>query len=307
MLSGQYVPSDGYFMKVQRLCCHLLAQQPAADVIVHAHDWHSILAAIALKRRYGTPFILHIHSTQAERQGEQAMDFIYELEQWGMHEAEKVICVSANSAQFIRQHYSLSTHKTHIVHNACPSSLSTVCVSAEIKCILFIGRMCSQKSPELMIEIMRRLLAIHPQLKLLIAGEGDELSAIRDVVDFCQIAESVEILGMLPHSNVHLLYQRADVLCLPSIEEPFGIVAVEAAQHGLSVLLSDRCGVKEQLASAKVIPHRDVTMWVHELDELVKHRSKHRELASSVQKEAASRTWKDAADEILAIYASVVN
>ena len=303
LLSGQYVGSDEYFMKVQRLCCHVLSQQPPAGLIIHAHDWHSILAAVAMKRRYGIAFVLHLHSTQVERQGAQSRDFIYALEQWGMDEAETVVCVSQNSANYITKHYKLKCSKVKVVHNASTSPTCGCEPSADVRTLLFAGRMCCQKSPELMIEIMRRLLVRHPHLKLLMVGAGEELRSIQAVVDFCQIGDSVEVLGMLPQECMGRLYQRADVLCLPSAAEPFGLVALEAAERGLAVLLSDQCGAKELLLSATVLPHRDVNAWVNALDEFIKKPQLYRAQATAGQKEAASRTWQDAADEILAIYA----
>ena len=307
LLAGQLAQGDSFWRQVQQFAMDVVANKPEEWMIVHAHDWHSLLAAVALKRRYGTEFIFHIHSTELERAGVQAQNSLYALEQWGMDEAARVICVSQQSAQLVAEHYSISPSKLAVVHNGGEAVVCKATLSNEVRTLLFAGRMCSQKAPQFILEVMRRLRSRFTHLKLLMAGEGEYLEEIRSLVDFYCLSDCIEIFGMVPANRMLLIYKRADVLCLPSISEPFGLVATEAAQHGLSVLLSDRCGVSELLVSAPVIEQGNVDQWVGALATLIAEPAQHRELARSVQKEAASHTWQDAADEFLALYASFEN
>lgn len=285
----------------------VLAHEPELGVIVHGHDWHSILVGVALKRMYGTPFILHIHSTQLERVGIHSKNWICELEQWGVENADRVITVSAISRRFLIKHYRVLASKISVCHNAITSHVILGQPSAKVSILLYAGRMSSQKSPELMIEVMRALSPLYPQLRLIMAGEGSQLQDLRRVVETCGLSEKIQFLGKVPHDEMLNVYKRADLLCLPSISEPFGLVATEAATRGLSVVLSECCGAAELLPSAVLVSHRDVKKWVAVLGGLIDDSERRISNALRVQKEAATRTWQDAASEVLEIYASLKN
>lgn len=285
----------------------ILQCEPDDGVIVHGHDWHSILAAVALKKFYGTPFILHVHSTQVERVGSHSRNWISDLEQWGILNADRVICVSEISKQSLINNYRVLESKLHVCHNALIHSSECRPPSSEVRTLLFAGRMCSQKSPELMVEVMRNLSTKYPHLHLIMAGEGEQAQELRSMIEMCELTSKIQLLGKVPHKEMLSLYDRTDVLCLPSVAEPFGLVALEAASRGLSVVLSDRCGAAEILTLAKVVSHRDVEGWVASIVELIENPGYRAANTLSVQKEAASRTWQDAATEILAIYASLKN
>ncbi|WP_165788904.1 glycosyltransferase family 4 protein [Rubritalea profundi] len=307
IISGQSLRGETLLEAVQSFSSWVLGQsaQSLPDV-VHAHDWHSMLAAVALKKVHGVPMVLQMHSSQVERVGVFAKRGIQALEQWGLEYADAVIAVSGISAQSLACAYCVSAWKIHVVQNAIDSSSVNLREPDELKTLLFVGRFCSQKSPELVVEIFRRLVQQYPHLRLLMVGRGELLDPMRKLIDFYALQQNVELLGKIPVESVAIVYSRADLLMLPSIAEPFGMVALEAAQAGLAVILSERCGAKEILKSACVVEHRDVDAWVRSVTHLIESTLSYRELVSQLQKEAASRTWRDAAEEILAIYAKVL-
>ena len=306
IISGQFSRDDTLLGAVTRFCSWILGRAVASPPeIVHAHDWHSILAAAALKRRFGIPMVLQIHSSQSERVGSFSSEGIRALEQWGMEQADAVIAVSDVSVESLRADYVVSSGKLHLVRNAIDPSPTHFPIADELKTLLFVGRFCSQKSPELAVEVFRKLVIRYPFLRLLMVGEGELLEPMKQLVGFYGLQHNIELLGKIPPSEMALIYSRADMLMLPSIAEPFGLVALEAAQAGLAVLLTERCGAKECLPSACVVAHRDVDAWVQSTSRLIENKSTYQELVMRLQKEAASRTWQDAAEEILAIYAKI--
>lgn len=306
IISGQFSRDDTLLGAVARFSSWLLGRAVGRQpVVVHAHDWHSILAAVALKKMYGVPMVLQMHSSQVERVGSFAKRGIRALEQWGIEQADAVISVSNFSAKSLICDYCVASEKLHVVRNAIDPTFTISRKSEELKTLLFVGRFCSQKSPELVVEVFRKLVKKFPNLRLLMVGDGELLTPMRKLVDFYALQHNVELLGKMAPSDVALVYNRADILMLPSIAEPFGMVALEAAQSGLGVILSDRCGAKEILTSACAVEHRDTDVWVQCITRLIESNSSYRDLVSCLQKEAASRTWQDAADEILAIYAKV--
>ena len=307
IISGQSSRDDTLLGAVLRFSSWLLGRAVSGGQpeIVHAHDWHSILAAVALKKMYGVPMVLQMHSSQVERVGSFAKRGIRALEQWGIEQADAVISVSNVSAKSLISDYCVASGKHHVVRNAIDPTFAISRKPEKLKTLLFVGRFCSQKSPELAVEVFRKLVRKFPYLRLLMVGEGELLTPMRKLVDFYALQHKVELLGKVTPSDVVLIYNRADILMLPSIAEPFGMVALEAAQSGLAVILSDRCGAKEVLTSACVVEHRDADAWVRGITRLIESKRTYQELVKRLQKEAASRTWQDAAEEILAIYAKV--
>lgn len=302
LLSGQRHSDVTILGHVLEFSAFVLSQKNLSQAsVIHAHDWHTLLAAVAIKQKWGIPFVLHLHSCQLEREGRVATNWIYELEQWGINLADKVICVSHHSAKFIGEHYSVGQEKLSVVHNALSSSLGFARSEKPKDTVLFAGRLSGQKSPELMVEIFRKLLELKPDSKLLIAGDGELTQNLRAIVEFHAISDSVELLGKVPYSFMPRLYERASVLCLPSVAEPFGLVALEAASCGLKVILSDSCGVIELLGSASCVSLEDIPAWVQHLAEALGANSP----STSLQKEAASRSWQDTALEILDLYQTV--
>jgi glycogen(starch) synthase len=308
IISGQSLRGETLFEAVQSFSSWVVCQAAhGLPDIVHAHDWHGLLAAVALKKVHGVPMVLQMHSNQVERVGVFANRGIRALEQWGIEHADAVIAVSDISAQSLASAYCVPAWKICLVQNAIDSSSSLNLREVdELKTLLFVGRFCSQKSPELVVEVFRRLVQHYPHLRLLMVGTGELLDPMRKLVEFYDLQQNVELLGKIPLESVSLVYSRADLLLLPSIAEPFGMVALEAAQAGLAVILSERCGAKEILKSAFVVDHRDMDSWVRSISHLVESTVSYRELVSQLQKEAASRTWRDAAEEILVIYTKVL-
>ena len=306
LISGQSSRDDSFFGSVLRFSAWLLGRAVKnGPAIVHAHDWHSILAAVALKKMYGIPMVLQIHSSQVERAGAFAKRGIRAIEQLGIEQADAIISVSALSAQSLTRDYHAPVKRLHVVRNAIDSSSVRPSFTKEPKTLLFVGRFCSQKSPELAVEVFRKLVKKHPNLRLIMVGAGETLIPIKKLVDFCALQHSIELLGKLTPADLTMIYGRSDILLLPSIAEPFGIVALEAAQSGLGVIASDRCGAVEILPSACVVAHRDVDGWARSVTHFLKSKTSYQTHVRRLQKEAASRTWQDAAEEILEIYASV--
>lgn len=270
---------------------------------IHAHDWITAQAGIAVQKANGTPLILHIHSTQLDRVGLHSKDAIFEIEKKAMQAADHIVTVSQLSKNTLISEYAVSEKQITVIHNAIKPLNAPVERSPHPPTILFAGRVEQQKSPILAAEIICRTLNKIPEAKAIIAGAGSQLSEIRAVIKFKGLDARVEVLGHVPHDKMHLIYQSADVLISPSVSEPFGLVALEAAQSDLAVLLSDQYGASEILTSAPTIPIQDIDRWV---DLSVQLLNSPKLLAKQIQSQkndilAHNNSWKSAAEQLLAI------
>src|SRR5439155_18318465 len=86
--------------------------------IVHAHDWMTFPAGLAVAGIKGVPLVVHVHSTEFDRSGVHVDTRIYDIERRGMHGAMKVIAVSHLTKNLIQHHYGIEPGKVEVVYNA---------------------------------------------------------------------------------------------------------------------------------------------------------------------------------------------
>lgn len=112
--------------------------------------------------------------------------------------------------------------------------------------VLFVGRLLHTKGVDLLLDACARLHGEGMELALALAGDGPERPALeRRTVELG--LTSVHFLGAVPPGRVPLLYAAADCFCLPSREEPWGVVVNEAMSAGLPVVVSDAVGAAPDL------------------------------------------------------------
>jgi glycosyltransferase involved in cell wall biosynthesis len=106
--------------------------------------------------------------------------------------------------------------------------------------LLFAGRLIREKHADLLIDSFRILLQDHPELSLLIIGEGPEEESLRSHVREMGLERSVRIMNFFPrHEDLVAQMKAARVFVLPSTREGFGITALEALACGLPVVTVD--------------------------------------------------------------------
>jgi len=132
-----------------------LAESEQFD-IVHAHDWMTYPAGIAVSKMSGKPLVVHIHSTEFDRSREDVNQMIYDIEREGMHAADKIIAVSFLTRNIIISRYGVSSEKVEVVHNGVERSgnRDSVLAQSDIdngeKIVLFLGRITMQKGPRVL-------------------------------------------------------------------------------------------------------------------------------------------------------------
>ncbi|MFC5051939.1 glycosyltransferase family 4 protein [Rubritalea spongiae] len=309
LVSGQLLPYAGIDQDVWRFNLALLGLKRGSLEALHVHDWHGILAAVALKRILKIPLVLHFHSTQRERLGGHVNDFISGLEQWGASQSDSLISVSNHAAAKLVRSFSIEPEKVRVVHNSSKFSnrLGNQLCEVRKRRVLFVGRLCEQKAPLFMVEVMRQLYSISNDYSFLFAGSGEELEKLQCVVDFYGFGAAVDWVEHQSHCDVGQYYRDASFVCMTSYQEPFGLVALEAAQMGVPVLVTEQCGVAELLPSAPRFSLERAKSWSDYLHRAHVDAGYYFKICKSLQKEAASYTWQDAAEKVLAIYAKLLD
>jgi glycosyltransferase involved in cell wall biosynthesis len=141
---------------------------------------------------------------------------------------------------------------------------------------LFIGttaRLSPEKGLSYLVDAFARLRERYGErVRLCIAGEGPERSALEQQIDRLRLGEAVELAGWLEHDEVPAFLQRLDVFTLPSTWEGFGVSAVEASACGLPVVASNIHGIPDAVldgTTGLLVPPRDPTALAKALGRLI--------------------------------------
>jgi glycogen synthase len=228
--------------------------------VVHAHDWLASNAMIWIKQGRGRRAILTIHSTEYGRCGNAfyggRSETIREAERAGTYAADSVIAVSQSLKNEIMWMYNLPDWKVSVVYNGVnvhhydgwidPAQVrSRYDIGPVDPMVLFCGRMVPQKGPDILVEAIPSLLRYHPQAKFVFSGDGEMRWDVERCAGELRVRHATRFIGYKNGWELVDLYRACDVVCVPSRNEPFGIVVLEGWSAGKPVVASSNGGPSE--------------------------------------------------------------
>lgn len=275
--------------------------------IVHAHDWMTYLAGVEVKRATGKPLVVHLHASQYDRAGSDARGWIFDLEKFGMEQADAVIPVSNYTGKIVRDHYEIKGDKIFPVHNGADKveHFRSEKKFPE-KLVLFLGRLTAQKGPEFFLQIAQKVLAETDDVRFVMAGTGDKLKSLIETKAFAGLGGRFHFTGFLNKEKVNELLSMTDVYCMPSVSEPFGLSALEAAQFNIPAVISKQSGVAEVLEGALKADYWDVDLMAHHIAQILTDPELREQLVNQAAKDVDAATWDAAAEKVENIYQKVL-
>ena len=284
--------------------------------VIHAHDWLSFLAGITAKRVSGKPFVAHIHATEMDRTGGHVDKRIFDIERMGMEAADKVVAVSQLTKNTVVDHYGIDPNKVEVVHNGIDlaeyrhtgDKLASISKLKEMgyKIVLFVGRLTLQKGPEYLIKAAARVVQKEEKVKFVVAGSGDMETKLINLVAELGIADKVIFPGFVRGNNLRSLYSQADAFVMPSVSEPFGLVALEAVANDTPVIVSKQSGAAEVMNHAIKVDFWDEQAMADGILGVLKYGVMYKPMTENSFAEASKVTWDKAAGAIKDIYQSLV-
>ncbi|HUI93571.1 MAG TPA: glycosyltransferase family 4 protein [Chitinivibrionales bacterium] len=231
--------------------------------IVHAHDWLTAHALAWIKWGRGRKTVFTVHSTEFGRSGnvfhKGISKTIRDIEWFGAFEADRVIAVSNALKNEVKWIYSIPDWKVSAVHNGIsywhfngwinPAAVKARYGIAPLDpVVLFVGRMTSQKGPDLLVESIPNILKFYPRAKFVFAaGDGNLHGSVEARAWQLGVYHATRFFGYLDRWQLIDLYKACDCVCVPSRNEPFGIVILEAWAAGKPVVATDNGGPSELL------------------------------------------------------------
>lgn len=273
--------------------------------VIHAHDWVTYPAGIRIKQRTGKPLVLHVHALETDRAGHDVRNAIYDLEKSALKKADTIIAVSEYTKDQLRRHYDISPDRVMVVHNGIdPADAPRRIHTLRDKLVVFLGRVTRQKGPEFLLETADKLVRVYPRVKFVVAGTGDEFAHLLEKTAYQKLGRKFIFTGFLDKQKVDALLSMSDVYFMPSVSEPFGLTALEAAQHGVPGVLSRQSGAIEVLPALSA-DFWDTDKYANCIYALLSYPALHRELAGKATVRAKDLTWDRAAAKIASIYHSL--
>jgi glycogen(starch) synthase len=237
--------------------------------VIHIHDWLTTPAGVATKIFLGKPLVCTVHSTEVGRVQELRSPDSYMidgLEWWMTYEANKVILCSGSMRSEITNHFHLPPEKAIVIPNAIDTSEYERTVDkGEVKrrygigpyerLVLFVGRLVPQKGVEYLIRAVPLITRHHNNAKFVIAGDGWSRSHLESITASVAGRDRVRFPGFISDSDRVELLMSADALVIPSVYEPFGIVALEGMAAGVPIIASNVGGLSEIVEHDKTGVH----------------------------------------------------
>jgi glycogen synthase len=229
--------------------------------LVHGHDWLVANACDHLARRFGAPLVTTIHATEHGRhQGwveKHPQSYIHGVERWITNRSDRVIACSHYMREQIADIFRVEEERISVIPNGIDPGDLQIQDEEELrrlrgefadpgeKLMLLIGRLVYEKGFQLALEAMPRVIEAVPNTRFLVAGSGTHESELHRQAAELGLMERGTFLGWIGDDVLHSLYRIADLTVVPSIYEPFGLVALEAMASGCPCIVADTGGLRE--------------------------------------------------------------
>lgn len=262
-VKSQTDPTPDFITWISRLNIGLL--QYAVELhrkepfdIVHAHDWMVCDAAWVMKKGFGLPLVSTMHATEAGRMKGIHTDmqrYINQIEWRLTFESWKVIVNSTHMLYELQNQFALPMDKIRVIPNGInpenfdfefdAKSARGQYAAEWDKIVLFVGRMVQEKGVQILLNTVPMILSQSPGTRFLLVGTGYFLDDLKRQAEHMGIDRDVKFLGFVSDADLLRLYKIADIVVIPSLYEPFGIVALEGMAAKVPVVTSDAGGLTD--------------------------------------------------------------
>jgi glycosyltransferase involved in cell wall biosynthesis len=273
--------------------------------IIHAHDWMTLIAGMKIKALTGKPLVVHIHSLEIDRGGENSKGSVFELERKGMEAADVIIPVSEFTGQIIQKHYGIPAEKIFPVHNGIrPVKSFRTQKPFNEKLVVFVGRLTRQKGPSRLVEIASKVMQHTNDVRFAIAGKGDRTEEMIRLTSENRIGNKFHITGFQTSEKIRQLLSMADAYCMPSVSEPFGLSAVEAVQFGVPCIISKQSGVAEVLRGAMKFDHWDTDRAADFIINVLHNDILKKKVVQDAYHDLENISWDLSAEKVMQVYSN---
>ena len=276
--------------------------------VIHAHDWMTYKAGINARELSGKPLIVHIHATEYDRTGGNPNTYIRDLEYEGLDAADIIIANSNFTKNNVIQAYGIDPNKIEVVHWGIDPENPHYKINYENalnineRIVLFLGRITIQKGPDYFVQAAKKVVEKVNNVKFVIAGSGDMMYRMMDEANHLGLADKFIWTGFLKGADVHKAFQMADLYIMPSVSEPFGLVALESMKNNTPVIISKQSGAAEVINHALKVDFWDVNEMANKIMCVLHYTEAYEELKKNSWEESKKFNLDTPAQKCIACY-----
>ncbi|UIJ64178.1 D-inositol-3-phosphate glycosyltransferase [Amycolatopsis acidiphila] len=309
--------------------------EPGYYDLIHSHYWLSGQVGWLARDRWGVPLVHTAHTLAkvknaalAEGDKPEPRTRVFGEEQV-VAEAD---CLIANTPVEARQLVSLYDADPHAVHTVEPgvdlerftpgsqrAARETLGLPQDAVVLAFAGRIQPLKAPDVLLHAAARLLEQKPELRkrlvvLVVGGPSgtglEQPQALRELAVALGIQEQTRFLPPQPGEVLAEVYRAADVVAVPSYNESFGLVALEAQACGTPVVAAEVGGLPVAVAhgvSGLLVPSHSAQDWAGALASVALRPDRRAELAANAVHHARRFSWERTTGALLDTYAAAAH
>jgi glycogen(starch) synthase len=299
-----------------------LAEESTYD-LVHGHDWLVAPAAAALAERLGVPYVTTIHATEHGRhQGwvqDHPQSHIHATERWMAHRAEAVIVCSYYMRDHVADIFEIDERRVAVIPNGIdPNELQPAgdlramrrqFAEPHEKLVLLVGRLVYEKGFQLALDALPGVIEQVENVRFLVAGSGTHEEELKAQAERLGLSRYGSFLGWIGDDVLHSLYRIADLCVVPSIYEPFGLVALEAMASGCPCIVADTGGLREVVPVGERVGLRfnggDAVHLGVMIERLLVDRALRERLVTEASEHVLRFDWDDIAQRTRGIYSQL--
>lgn len=176
-----------------------------------------------------------------------------------------------------------------------------------LQLVVFAGRLTYQKGVKYLLEAAKHVIKHNENALFIIAGTGDLETHLLYESGRHGISNKVLFTGNLAKKELQSLYQAADLFVMPSISEPFGLVALEAGSQNTPLIISKTSGASEVLNHALKVDFWDSHLMANYILAILEHSALGNTMNEHTTSEISQLTWQECGKKLNSIYMMAIN
>jgi glycogen(starch) synthase len=289
--------------------------------LVHSHDWLVAGAAEQIARGSERPWLVTVHATEYGRH----QGWVQTYPQSHIHAAERDMVRSADHvitcSRYMRSHVSTvfgvrPARITAMQNGIDPRDLEPVAADLDElrlryarpdeRLVLLVGRLVYEKGFHLALDALAPVIRKLGKVRFVVAGTGTAEAELRRQAWRLGLSRKGVFLGWVGDDMLHSLYRIAEICLVPSIYEPFGLVALEAMASGCLCVVADTGGLREVVPGDGTVglrfPSRDTAALGAILERVLTDDSERAQLVAEAREHVLRFDWREVARRTLGVY-----
>jgi glycogen(starch) synthase len=292
--------------------------------LVHSHDWLVAGAAERLARKHSLPWVTTVHATEYGRhQGwvhKHPQSHIHAAERSMVRRADRVITCSRYMRGHVASVFGISPRRVTVIPNGIdPRDLEPVVddlpalrakyARPDERLVLLVGRLVYEKGFHLALDALAPVVKQLGNVRFVVAGTGTAEAELKLQARRLGLRRYGSFVGWVGDDMLHSLYRVAEVVIVPSIYEPFGLVALEAMASGCLCVVADTGGLREVVPDDGTVgirfPSRNSDALGAILERFLTDDAARAQVVAEARDHVLRFDWDEVARRTLAVYAAL--